>query len=648
MNASDEPGSVHYGPGSLSRWSYGVRHYPFFMIVKNPHLPIVAHVPHREWPGRHRPLVLANILQMHLRVTVTPFIGATHVGENVGITTNVTSVTAITGHPCAFQLESATRIDRSTTLPKRVKSLPTPIDVDKLHAYLHGYDPTRSNFLLSIFRHGFIIPFDGLIPVDTPSNLASCRELPHIVQEKLHKELQLGRIAGPFVEKPFAVFAISPIGLVPKKTPGKYRLIHHLSHPLGQSINSGIRKEFTSVAYHSVDHAIDIITSHRSPMWLAKTDIESAFRLMPVHPDSYHLLGFQWNHHYYYDKTLAMGLSASCQVFEKFSCAIQWVAQSHLSISHMLHILDDFLIIETSHGQCKEHLNNFIHLCSEVGIPLAAEKTEGPSTTLTFAGIELDTINAEARLPLEKLHKYRILVDEVKYKKKLTLRELQSIIGCLNHCCYIIPMGRPFLRRLIDLTIGILLPQHKIRLNKGARQDLSVWSEFLHHFNGKSMFLEKRWFEATDFDLFTDSAQTLGYGALCGKDWFYGEWPKAWKDLNITLLELYPIVIAIQLWGATFANKRIILHTDNMALTYIINKLSSPDKKIMALIRRFTLLALQHNILFRSVHIAGRENVLADALSRLHLQVFRDQAPHMNKYPSNVPIDMLPENCSLD
>lgn len=41
-------------------------------------------------------------------------------------------------------------------------------------------------------------------------------------------------------------------------------------------------------------------------------------------------------------------------------------------------------------------------MCDVLGVPIQGEKTEGPSTTLIFLGIELDTVNMEARLPEEK------------------------------------------------------------------------------------------------------------------------------------------------------------------------------------------------------------------------------------------------------
>jgi hypothetical protein len=44
---------------------------------------------------------------------------------------------------------------------------------------------------------------------------------------------------------------------------------------------------------------------------MGKCDIEDAFRLVPIHPTDYHMLGFTWNKLYYYDRCLPMGASSS-------------------------------------------------------------------------------------------------------------------------------------------------------------------------------------------------------------------------------------------------------------------------------------------------------------------------------------------------
>jgi len=381
--------------------------------------------------------------------------------------------------------------------------------------------------------------------------------------------------------------------------------------------------------------------------FLAKTDIKSAFRIIPIHPDDYHLLGFTWREHYYFDRTLPMGLSSSCQIFEEVSTAIQWIAQTHGNIKNMLHLLDDFLIIAPDRLSCQADLSSFQKICSNIGVPLAPEKTEGPATCLSFAGIELDSVSCTARLPQGKLQKYRALIAGCKNRKRVTLRELQSLIGALSHCVYIIPAGRPFLRRLIDLTIGINQPHCHIRLNKMSRADLDTWDSFLQNFNGRSIFLERLWVTSEQLHLYTDSSRTIGFGATLNKDWFAGEWPTNWKSFDITVLELYPIVASVHVWRNYLSNRRVVFHTDNQALVYIINKLTSKDNKIMTLIRHLTLQCLSQNILFKAVHIPGVHNVLADALSRSKFQLFRQLAPSAHRQPAPIPHHIVPNNWKL-
>lgn len=77
-----------------------------------------------------------------------------------------------------------------------------------------------------------------------------------------------------------------------------------------------------------------------------KTDIRSAFRILPVAPEDYELLGFYWEGKYYFDKCLPMGCRTSRKIFEEFSTAIEWIAQNKLGIAQLVHILYDFLFIE--------------------------------------------------------------------------------------------------------------------------------------------------------------------------------------------------------------------------------------------------------------------------------------------------------------
>ena len=86
------------------------------------------------------------------------------------------------------------------------------------------------------------------------------------------------------------------------------------------------------------------------------------------------------------------------------------------------------------------------------------KKTVFPSTLLTFVGIEIDSVPMEVRLPLDKIGKIRQALDVTRHKGKVTLRDLQSLIGLLNFACSVVVPGRAFLRRLVDLTLGLRKP----------------------------------------------------------------------------------------------------------------------------------------------------------------------------------------------
>ena len=383
-----------------------------------------------------------------------------------------------------------------------------------------------------------------------------------MVDAKLNKECEAGRLAGPFHKLPFHPFRVSPLGVVPKKIPGEFRLKHHLSYPRGSSVNDGISPENCSVSYATISDAIQHIKATGPGCFLAKTDIKNAFRIIPIRSQDHGLLGIRWKGLYYYDRCMPMGCSSSCRTFETLSSALEWIARKKMKIDHIIHLLDDFLIIAPSQTLCKGQLHLFLDLCSYLGsylgIPIAPEKTCGPATTLSFAGIELDSVSFEACLPQEKLEKCVATISDFLTRKKVTLKEVQSLTGLLNFACSVVVLGQAFLRSLIDLTIGIRFPNHFVRLTKEVKLDLQLWQYFLSNFNGRTFFLEAAWSSSDKLQLYTDAAGALGFGAVFSSNWCYGKWPTNWLHRNIAFLEFYPIVLSLHLWGHEMQNRCIL------------------------------------------------------------------------------------------
>ena len=197
----------------------------------------------------------------------------------------------------------------------------TPVRVDRLDFLLTGYPDDLKHFLISGFSFSFHISYVGEWQTFESCNLKSALEKPPVVWSKLNKECEAGRIAGPFTVPPFPIFHCSPLGIVPKKDPSEFRLIHHLSYPHGSSVNDFIPNDCSSVSYASINDAIDVLKPTG-----AKTDVKSAFRIIPIHPNDYPLLGMKWEKLYYFDRCLPMGCSSSCAIFEAFSMALEWLA----------------------------------------------------------------------------------------------------------------------------------------------------------------------------------------------------------------------------------------------------------------------------------------------------------------------------------
>lgn len=513
----------------------------------------------------------------------------------------------------------------------------TPVQVDRFKYWLKGYVKKESNFIVNGFTSGFDIGFRGDISEHDVDNLLSAKQNPDIVEQKIKNEIEANRIKGPFKSKPFPVMQLSPIGLVEKKTPGKFRMIHHLSFPEGCSINDGIAKQHSEVQYASIQDAIDMVKKVGPNSYCAKTDIANAFRIINIRESQYCLFGFKWNGEYYYDQNLQMGASSSCKIFERVTTGIEWIAKNKLAIPTICHILDDFFLVEQDYDKCKKSLNRFLAVCKDMGVPISEEKTFLPSQVMSFVGYEIDTKLMEVRLPSDKLANCKNLIEVVLGKEKISLRELQSIIGTLNFACAVVLPGRAFLRRLIDLTMGVLKPHFRIRLTREVKADLEIWLEFLDKFNGKSMILSDCWLTSEQLNLFTDASTTIGYGAVFGSHWFSGIWDDEWKCQNIAILELYPITLAVEIWGPHLKNQFINFYTDNMSLVSIINKQTSKNPFLMSLVRRLVLSCLRNNINFRSFHIMGSKNILADALSRQEMQKFHKYAPWADPVPAQIP-----------
>ena len=131
---------------------------------------------------------------------------------------------------------------------------------------------------------------------------------------------------------------ISSFGVIPKKgQPGKGHLIVDLSSPGGASVNDGIDPQDFSLQYIKVDQVIRMVSRYDPGALMAKFDVESAYRNIPVHLDNRFLLGMRWHGQFYVDLSLPFSLRSAPFIFNSVADMVEWILLHKHCLSDLLH-----------------------------------------------------------------------------------------------------------------------------------------------------------------------------------------------------------------------------------------------------------------------------------------------------------------------
>ena len=523
----------------------------------------------------------------------------------------------------------------SPEIPKRIL---TPLKPEVFSKYLSNY-PDRifvANLIHNI-THGADIGYTGPKHSRSVPNSLSARIHECALTEAIKKEVALSHSIGPFSAPPLSDFIVNSLAVRPKPN-GSVRVIMDLSRPTGASVNDFIDKEAFSVSSSTLDNAIKKIAKVGKGCYLAKLDIKHAYRLVPVRPADWPLLGFQVADKYYFDIVLPFGCRSSAYLFCMVSDAIHWIVADQYGKDALDHYVDDYLLFEQTKALCRKLMRCFCRVNSDLGVPVADEKTEGPAQILKYLGILIDTVAQTLSLPEGKLNEILEKLREISGRDSCSQTELQSLIGSLVFAAKCVPAGRLFTRRMIALLSG-LEKEAPVVLNADFSLDVDWWLEFLPKWNGTAPFLSVDWLGPSVTHLFTDASATVGFGGYLNGRWFCDRWPEFITPtaLPINLMEFIPIYIACVLWESDFAGKKIEFHCDNLGVAQAWRSYGSSNRAILSVMRRIVGIAARSNFAINIRHVPGSKNEIADALSRLQISRFRKLCPNAAIEPTPVP-----------
>ncbi len=240
------------------------------------------------------------------------------------------------------------------------------------------------DFILTGLEHGFslIDPTADIqadiIPVETQKHRSACDPtMADRIQAQILSEIEDSNYI--------------PVSTKPKKLSvhweryqkkyGGVRIIQDCSQPEGASLDDYATKDTCS--YQTVGEALSMI----GPGWyMAKVDLQSAYRFVGIRPAEYCLTGFSWRvkgHEgtYFFDSRLPFGARKSPSIFSRITQSVRRMMQRR-GFDTCVVVLDDFLVAGPSFTEVIEALNCLIQLLRSLGFHINWNKVVGPLRTL--------------------------------------------------------------------------------------------------------------------------------------------------------------------------------------------------------------------------------------------------------------------------
>ncbi len=315
----------------------------------------------------------------------------------------------------------------------------------------------------------------------------------------------------------------------------------------------------------------------------------------------------------FHDSKLCFGAKLAPAIFNRISQAVRRMLLRRGILATVY--LDDFLLIAPSFAQCIQALNTTISLLSRLGFYIAWEKIEGPAQRLTFLGVLIDSVAMRLELPQDKLLDLSSMLNTVANRRHISKRLLDRLIGKLSWAARVVHGGRTFVRRLIDTSLRLTRPSHRVAMHGSFMDDISFWRNFMAHFNGKALLIQRR-----ETDLSTDACP-VAWGSVYHGDWAYGTWaadmPEA-DSLSINHKEVLALLFAARRWRLAWRGAHVVWHTDNLCAAAWVNRGSCRSPLIMKGLRELFWLSATNDFQITARYLSGAENWASDSVSRLH------------------------------
>lgn len=521
---------------------------------------------------------------------------------------------------------------------------PCPLKPDAWKAALKKYPNKEfAEAIFGMLTYGALIGnTDKRSGIRVYQNHGSASAQPEVLTKDLAEQLRNHRLT---VYNNFKLlpknFVSSPLGLTDKKD-GTKRRIHDLSHPADISINGGIHPSRSSVKFATLRDIQALVKECGGEGCnFIKRDFKDAYRHIPVSPFDSPLLGFQWKDKFYEERFLPFGLSSAPFLFNLVAEAFHWILEQRLKDlkAKVIHYLDDFLIVVPKGSDHRQAMKIFADTSAELGFIIKTSKNREGFVT-DFVGYELDSKKMQARLPVEKKVKTGTIASAWARKEKISLQELENLIGSLEHASHVIPGARAHMRRLLDLKETFpsgSKPHARIAISPEAKEDLEWWIVVMGTNPHVALVQSTR----KTILVWTDGRGFKGMGGYYlkpGQKFPTLTAPQAFaiphaerdrREKDQVLQDMIAVESAIKQWGEEFKGFKVVFQVRTAGTVAGLQNKMLREKGPMEHLRRILTMAGKLDIEVYSKWVQEGQMDLASALSRFDKSRVGSLAPQL-------------------
>ena len=465
------------------------------------------------------------------------------------------------------------------------------------------------SWTVSVLRDGYRLPFESPPPLTrTPILFPAYRPgSPQSLALRQEIEKMLAKGALEIVPDPGPGF-YSRLLLVEKAT-GGWRPVIDLS-----TLNTFIRQ--TPFKMETVASVLNAVQENDL---LASLDLKDAYFQVPVHPSSRKFLCFVSQGTVYQFRVLCFGLSTAPQVFTRVFAAVS--AWAHSRGIRLLRYLDDWLVLASSETKARQHVQDLLLLCHDLGIVVNKEKSDlTPSRSASYLGMTIDTVAGKVSPSRARVEKFLRLAGNFVKMNSPPARQWEVLLGHLSSLEKLVPRGRLRLRSMQWQLKTSWSPEDDppdlpVELPQEVRKDLSWWTVESHLLQGVPFGTLP-----PGLLLFTD-ASCAGWGAHLLDQRASGKWSEEEQMLHINLLEMKAVWLGLQSFQKIVTGHRVTVMCDNsMVVAYVSKQGGTHSRSMCELTSRLLKWTEDIDVHLEARYLPGQNNVLADLLSR------RDQA----------------------